>query len=54
MDKELIFQLHKLCIKFGQFKLKSGIMSPIYVDLRNIISEPKLLNVLSDMIWDSV
>jgi len=55
ITEQLILDLHDIgAIKFGKFTLKSGKISPFYLDLRDMISHPGLLKTIAELIAEKV
>lgn len=50
--KALVKKLHDAGVfKFGEFTLKSGQFTPVYIDLRSMISKPQLFVSISNLNW---
>lgn len=55
MKTNLIIELFKYnCIKKGSFTLKNGNESPIYINLKNILSHPHILNMILKLMYDKI
>lgn len=54
INQSLIYSLYKIgSIQFGEFTLKSGKTSSIYINLRKVISYPLLLQTIAQAMWEA-
>ncbi len=42
------------CLRFGSFKIKSGAISPYYIDMARVLSAPKQLDVIAEAATEKI
>ncbi|XP_046751243.1 uridine 5'-monophosphate synthase-like [Diprion similis] len=53
--EDLAVELFEInAVKFGSFVTKAGLQTPVYFDLRVIISHPRLMKSVSSLLWTLV
>lgn len=53
--KDTIIKLYKCgVIQFGEFTLASGKKSPVYIDMKLIVSYPVLLEAITFLMWEKI
>lgn len=55
LETQLFSSLYQIgAVQYGDFTLKSGQKSEIYIDLRKIISYPAILSAVAESLWQKI
>ena len=55
LKEKFIVELYKIgAVKFGSFTLKSGLVSPFYIDLRDVVSNNEMLKMITELTIEKI